>query len=133
MKDGDIASIRESLERLSDDYWDFHYTLTSKKSSKSMALLGASRVNDMLANVIYPQVISQHPERWADYLKLPAPMVSRTVKIAALRLLGVHGEGKTILKKAVHQQGLLQIYEDFCMRDNTDCAQCLFPEQIASW
>jgi hypothetical protein len=133
LKDGEVDSIREFLERLSDDYWDFHYTLTSKKSSKRMALIGASRVNDMLANVIYPLVVSTHPERWLDYLKLPAPMVSRPVKIAALRLLGGSEAGKAILKKAVHQQGLLQIYEDFCMRDNTDCAQCLFPEQVAKW
>jgi hypothetical protein len=28
-----------------------------------------------------------------------------------------------------HQQGLLQIYEDFCLQDNSDCAQCPFPEQ----
>jgi hypothetical protein len=28
---------------------------------------------------------------------------------------------------------LLQIYEDFCMQDNSDCAQCPFPEQMANW
>jgi hypothetical protein len=28
---------------------------------------------------------------------------------------------------------LLQIYEDFCMQDNSDCAQCPFPEQMRKW
>jgi hypothetical protein len=37
------------------------------------------------------------------------------------------------LRTVVHQQGLLQIYEDFCMQDNSDCAQCPFPEQMANW
>ena len=133
VKDGEVASIREFLEGLRDEYWDFHYTLTSRKSPKRMALVGESRVNDILANVIYPLVIASHPERWKDYLKLPAPMVSRTVKIAALRLLGENNDAKPILKKAAYQQGLLQIYEDFCMRDNTECAQCLFPEQTVKW
>ena len=37
------------------------------------------------------------------------------------------------LKSVTHQQALLQIYEDFCMQDNSDCAQCPFPEQMAKW
>jgi hypothetical protein len=28
---------------------------------------------------------------------------------------------------------LLQIYEDFCQRDSSDCEQCLFPSQLAKW
>lgn len=135
VKDGEIAMVRGFLEGLGNEYWDFHYTLTSRKSRSPMALIGAGRVNDMLANVIYPLVIGSHPERWKDYLKLPAPMINRTVKIAALRLLGGQHEAaaKSLLKKAVYQQGMLQIYEDFCMRDNSDCAQCPFPGQLAKW
>jgi hypothetical protein len=30
------------------------------------------------------------------------------------------------------QQALLQIYDDFCMQDASDCARCPFPEQVAS-
>ena len=134
VKGGEIGAVREFLEGLGDAYWDFHYTLTSRKSARRMALVGAGRVNDMLANVIYPLVIFSHPDRWKDYLKLPAPQANRPVKIAALRLLGGHqNAGKALLKKAACQQGLLQIYEDFCMRDDTACAQCPFPEQIAKW
>ncbi len=134
MKNGEIAAIRALLEGLSDEYWNFHYTLTSRKSARRMALIGAGRVNDMLANVIYPLVIPSHPASWNEYLALPAPLVNRPVKIAALRLLGGrHQAGKSILKRAACQQGLLQIYEDFCMRDNSGCAQCPFPEQLDKW
>jgi hypothetical protein len=28
---------------------------------------------------------------------------------------------------------LLQIYEDFCLQDNSDCAHCPFPEQMQRW
>ena len=134
VKDGEVAMVRAFLEGLSDEYWDFHYTLTSRKSARRMALVGEGRINDILANVIYPLVISTHPDRWKDYIKLPAAMASRPVKIAALRLLGGRDHaGKALVKKAVCQQGLLQIYEDFCTRDNTDCAQCPFPEQVAMW
>jgi len=132
-KEGNIMGIGEFFENLRDDYWDFHFTLTSKKSSKRMALVGPTRVNDMLANVFYPLVISSHPGRWKDYAKLPAPPASTRVKIAAARLLSSSATSREILKNAVNQQGLLQIYEDFCMQDNSDCAHCLFPGQIAQW
>lgn len=133
-REGEIAAVRSTLEELGDEYWGCHYTLTSRKSPRPMALLGEGRVNDILANVIYPLAVSAHPARWKDYLKLPAPLVSRPVKIAALRLLGGHENvAKSLLKKTACQQALLQIYEDFCMRDNTDCTQCPFPEQLAKW
>jgi hypothetical protein len=129
----DTAGLRGFFENLSDEYWDFHYTLTSKRSPKHMALIGAARTGDMLANIFYPLAIMRHPERWSDYAKLPAPLVSQRVEIAGVRLLGAHPELPKILKSAANQQGLLQIYEDFCMADNSDCANCLFPEQVTRW
>jgi Protein of unknown function (DUF2851) len=129
----DLGTMRVFFENLRDEYWDNHYTLTSKRSPKRMALIGATRAGDMLANVFYPLAILRHPGRWADYAKLPATLVSQRVEIAGVRLLGAHPELAAILKSAVNQQGLLQIYEDFCMTDNSDCANCLFPGQVARW
>jgi hypothetical protein len=37
------------------------------------------------------------------------------------------------MKTVAQQQGLLQIYEDFCLQDNSDCAHCPFPEQMGKW
>ena len=51
----------------------------------------------------------------------------------ATRLFGNDPRRKQFLKTVAHQQGLLQIYEDFCMQDNSDCAQCPFPEQMKRW
>lgn len=133
VKEGHIAKIGAALEKLEDEYWDRHFTLTSKKSAKPMALIGGSRVGDMMANIFYPLVAQSHPDRWADYMKLAGPPPSRRVKIAAVRLFGDAAGAKTILKSAANQQGMLQIYEDFCMRDDSDCAQCLFPKQLAQW
>src|SRR6266542_275269 len=49
------------------------------------------------------------------------------------RLFGNDPRRQQFLKTVAHQQGLLQIYEDFCMQDNSDCAQCPFPEQMRKW
>ena len=40
------------------------------------------------------------------------------------------GAPEAWLKTVVHQQGLLQIYEDFCLQDDSDCQRCTFPERV---
>ena len=130
----DARAIRNFFTLLGDAHWDFHFTLTSKKSSARMALVGASRVAEMLVNVFFPLAILDDAAHWEKLRKLHAPLGNKRADIAAMRLFG-DDETRTreLLKLAVRQQGLLQIYEDFCMRDNSDCANCPFPKQLQQW
>jgi hypothetical protein len=98
-----------------------------------MALVGESRVTEMLANVFFPIGIAAGSARWEEFAQLPAPLGNRRTEIAALRLFGDTPPGAKFLRSAAIQQGLLQIYEDFCQRDSSDCEQCLFPSQLAKW
>jgi hypothetical protein len=129
----DGAKIHRLLEALRDPYWDHHYTVRSAASAGAMALIGAARVTDMLANVFYPWVILERPERWEGYRTMAAEPASRRVKVAATRLFGVDPRQTELLRSVAFQQGLLQVYEDFCMQDASDCAGCLFPRQVAQW
>jgi hypothetical protein len=138
-----VAALRDTCEpealaaffdKLRDEYWDHHYTVTSKPSAKRMALIGDSRVTEMMVNVFLPLAVGRDPGRWITFKNLPAALSNQRVELAALRLFG---EGSAVagllVKSAAMQQGLLQIYEDFCQRDLSDCQQCLFPEQLAKW
>jgi len=127
-----VPAIRDFFAGLSGGYWDHHYTLTSPRSKKPMALVGNERVNGMLANVFFPIAILSDPERWEEYEKLPAMPGSRRVRIAALRLLGGGTQSSKFFRTVWGQEGLLQVYEDFCMQDASGCANCLFPAQIAA-
>jgi hypothetical protein len=106
-----------------------------------MALIGESRVADILANVLFPFWLAHDAEAstpptmslWSEYAKLPAQLSNRRLETAATRLFGNDSRRQEFLKTVAHQQGLLQIYEDFCMQDNSDCAQCPFPEQVRKW
>lgn len=129
----EATAIHEFFAKLKDEYWDFHYTVSSKTSPRRMALVGESRVTEMLANVFLPLAIAQDESRWADFKKLRATLANQRVEIAALRLFGEGARMKEYLKSVALQQGLLQIYEDFCLRDASDCALCLFPRQLAKW
>ena len=77
--------------------------------------------------------IVEDERRWIGFKNLRAALGNRRVEIAALRLFGDSPRKPELLKSAAMQQGLLQIYEDFCQRDASDCEQCLFPTQLAKW
>ena len=136
-----VSPVQNFFQSLDHPFWNFHYTLTSKAAPKKMALIGEARVADILANVLFPFWLahdldpsgSLEKNVWAEYLKLPAQLSNRRLETGATRLFGDDPRRKQFLKTVVNQQGLLQIYEDFCMQDNSDCAQCPFPEQMKRW
>ena len=98
-----------------------------------MALVGETRITEILANVILP--FRQLRERvvWPDYAQLPARLTNRRLETGAARLFGDDPRRPRFLRTVAQQQGLLQIYEDFCLQDDSDCAQCPFPEQMLKW
>lgn len=114
-------------------FWNFHYTLASNPAAKEMALVGQSRIAEILANVLLPFFQAEGAEVWAAYEKLPARLSNRRLETGAARLFDGDPRRPHFTKTIAQQQGLLQIYEDFCLRDNSDCAQCPFPEQMQKW
>lgn len=125
--------MREFLLGLSHPYWDFHYTLTSEPSPTRMALVGESRLLEIEANVIVPWRLAQGRDVWPEYAGRPGRLTNRRVETGAARLFGDDPRRRSFLRTLAGQQGLLQIYEDFCLQDESDCAQCPFPEQMRKW
>jgi hypothetical protein len=126
-------STHDFLLDLRHPFWDFHYTLTSEAAPAEMAIVGDSRIADILANVLLPFFLAEGAEIWTAYEKLPARLTNRRLETGATRLFGGDPRRVQFTKTIAHQQGLLQIYEDFCLQDNSDCAQCPFPEQMQKW
>jgi hypothetical protein len=114
-------------------FWNFHYTLTADPAKREMALVGQSRIADILANVLLPLFLAEGSDVWPAYEKLAARLSNRRLETGATRLFGGDPRRPIFTKTIAHQQGLLQIYEDFCLQDNSDCAQCPFPEQMRKW
>ena len=126
-------ALRNFLLALQHPYWSHHYTLTSEPVAKKMALVGDSRVAEILANVAFPFLAARGAQIWNDFEKLPARLSNRRLETAVTRLFGGNARGRTFTRTVAQQQGLLQIYEDFCLQDNSDCAHCPFPEQMQKW
>ena len=127
------AAIRRLLLELEHPFWQHHYTLISDAAAKQMALIGETRIAEIMANVVFPWLAAQGADTWRDYHKLPAKLTNRRLETAVTRLFGDDPRQRAFVRTVVNQQGLLQIYEDFCLQDNSDCAHCPFPEQMQKW
>jgi hypothetical protein len=124
---------QDFFRKLHHPFWNFHYTLTSEPAAREMALVGESRIAEILANVLLPFFLADGSDVWPVYEKLPARLSNRRLKTGAARLFGGDLRCPHFTRTIAQQQGLLQIYEDFCLQDNSDCAQCPFPEQMRKW
>ena len=122
-----------ALLSLHHDYWDRHYTLLAEPAKSPVALIGGTRVQEMLANVVYPLLLPDRESLWEDFCSLPARLDNGKVKLARARLFGASPLAYAFQKRVFHQQGLLQLYEDFCLEDDSNCTDCPFPERLKEW
>lgn len=136
---GDVRTLRRFFQTLDHRFWKNHFTLSANSTREPMKLIGDSRVSEILANTIFPFWATMESANlgratlWEEYSKLPSRLSNRKLETGATRLFGDDPRRKELLKTVAHQQGLLQIYEDFCLQDNSDCAHCPFPEQMGQW
>ena len=130
---GTRAGLAEFFTGLRHQFWSTHYTLGAEEAAAPLALIGNSRVTEILANVIYPLALADAREVRSEYQQLRAQLSNQSVRIAAARLFADDPRRRDFLRSVFPQQGLLQIYQDFCLRDASDCAHCPFPEQVRNW
>ena len=130
---GRMTAVRKFFVQLDHQFWNTHYTLVAEPMSKPIALIGESRINEILANILFPFWTCLGADVWPEYAKLPASLSNRRLETGATRLFGDDPHREVFLRTVANQQGLLQIYEDFCLQDNSDCANCPFPEQMRTW
>ncbi|BBO16537.1 conserved hypothetical protein [Candidatus Brocadia pituitae] len=118
---------------ISDSYWSHHYTLQGKKLAKPVKLLGKERVSHIFINVIIPILLvyarRHHNTKWEKILHLtyrnytPLPGTSVT-KFMSSRIFGQPDAPKKLITSARRQQGLYQVFKDFCENDNMSCNRC---------
>jgi hypothetical protein len=130
---GMAEAVRCYFGELTHAFWDTHYTIMAEPMSKPIALIGESRISEILANVLFPYWTCLGADVWPEYSRLPAALSNRRLETGATRLFGDDPRRDNFLRTVANQQGLLQIYEDFCLQDNSDCAHCPFPEQMRNW
>ncbi len=134
------ASLRETLEVPTDDFWSWHWTLRSRRFARPQPLLGPTRVSDLAVNVVLPwlwiraregQNAALQTRLEDDYFRWPPAEDNSVLRLGRERLLG--RADRRVLPDAAAQQGLIQLVKDFCDHCDSTCAGCKLPGLVTDF
>lgn len=122
------------FSELTDEYWSRHFTLGGRRQNRALELIGAARAAEIVANIVLPFAAAHPPlaaaaaDRYAALKPAPSHAILR---LAGQQLFAA--AASRVVKTARQQQGLIQIFQDFCLTDTSACASCQFPELVRRW
>ena len=137
--DGDPAKL---FLQVRDEYWSRHFTLGGKTQAKPVELIGAERAAQIVANVALPFVAAMADSDGDDrlaakvrarYAALPAREVNGLLRLAAQQFFADNTDTRRYLVTERRQQGMMQLFLDFCVNDKSGYRLCRFPELAAAW
>jgi len=133
LESADGESARDLLLSASHPEWNHRFSLSGKRSEKSQHLIGADRADAFLFNVFWPIAYDIAPDKTEIALKAARTsadsLASRRTRVRLFKTTFV----KSLARRMLATEGLLQIYQDFCLQDRSACGQCEFPEWINRW
>jgi len=124
----------DDLQNLDAGYWARRFSFSSKPQQAPVALIGKSRADEIVLNVLIPFLATQKsPAPFNQGLldRLPSDSDNGTVRQTAFALLGPD-HPPSLYRSGLRKQGLLQIFHDFCLNDRSRCATCELPAILDS-
>ncbi len=112
-----------------NSHWAWHHSLSSPRLAKPLALIGPGRAAALLNNVIAPWMAVMYPDApniTAILQNLPPEDDNRFIRHTAHALFG-HDHNPALYRSGLRQQGLLQIFHDFCLNSREGCGACSLP------
>ncbi|PTX92019.1 hypothetical protein DB346_23995 [Verrucomicrobia bacterium LW23] len=136
---GERSSVRfeSEMEALSDPFWNGRASLSATLGNAGArhALVGGDRIAEMLTNIYWP-FVAMHGEAELEAAVRALDALpggdNQLTRLARQRVLGGASIGE-LGSSALVQQGLLQIYHDYCVPDASACELCPFPELLEKW
>ncbi len=128
-----VKPLADFLHGLRHPFWSHHHTLTSARSVSAISVFGKNLALELAANHLIPLALHEGRFTYDDYFRLRHSAINQKLKRCGIRLFGSEEAAKPFLRRLCHQQGMLQLYHDFCLEDFSDCENCPFPEQLSQW
>ena len=134
---GDMRVVIKKLETiflsLEDPFWSHHLVLGGGRRKTPARLVGQERTAILLINVIIPLLLlyaRRHEDKETEgvlheiYSHYPRLQPDSIVRFMTERI--VPEKSAKIVNSARRQQGLHQLYRDFCQRGDVRCDRCGF-------
>jgi hypothetical protein len=112
-------------------YWAWRGSFSKPRHARAEALIGAGRIAAIFNNVLIPWWAATNAIQVDSLLlnTLPQEDSNRFIKHTAHALFG-HDHSPTLYHSGLRQQGLLQIFHDFCLSSKNGCAGCPLPSAL---
>lgn len=110
-------------------HWEKRLSLTGSKQTKSAAMLGKDRIAAILINILIPFLNAIDCDITGLIEELP-PENFNAVTRAMLELLTGPDTNTALYRHALVQQGLIQIFSDFCLDKHNSCSTCPFAKAL---
>lgn len=113
------------------EHWLHHLGFGGATRPTPVALVGSARRAAWGANVVLPLLAASGADMAALLPVLPPEQVNSVMRQTAHRLLGRDHNPSLYAKSNLRQQGLMQIFHDFCLAQRAGCATCPFADALA--
>ncbi len=137
-----IKNTESIFLELYDDYWSYYYTFGGKRLKGPERLIGRERSSIMFINVIIPVLLAYARKRedlvleealFKAYKLHPKLSHNNVTRFMSCRIFGQDIQKRNIVNNARRQQGLIQIFKDFCESDDVACKGCVLLLSIDSF
>ena len=128
-----FRQIATFFQPIANTYWQHRLTFGGKRQLVMIALMGAHRVAAIISNVFVPFLAALgNPRvmRPAFLRRLPPEENNQIVRQTAHNLLGPD-HNPNLYRSGLRQQGLIQIFHDFCLTDRSRCENCTLLKTLA--
>ncbi len=124
-----VAALLDWLDVRADTFWGHYASRLGPRSTRPVALIGRSRASAILINVCVPMTAALGLDApfaagWLERLPPEAP--SGRLRAVAHTLFGPQ-HPPSLYRDGLRRQGVLQIFQDYCLHNRSHCAECAFP------
>jgi len=121
------------------DYWSWHYTPGGKPLKQKQQIVGPDRSREVVINIalpiglIYARASKSVPLEQALRTLFQAqnrPEDNKWVRFMKHYILGNQEDMLKVLTSDQQTQGLMQIYQDYCTKNENNCLRCKFPGMV---
>ncbi|MFH1226741.1 MAG: DUF2851 family protein [Planctomycetota bacterium] len=137
-----IDSLRGIFSVGPQGYWSYRSSFSSRPFTRPLALVGADRADEIIVNIIIPFMLLYSRRNKDDnlarsvtefYCAFPPLADNYIIEFMRYRMFKedtVRYQG--VVDTALRQQGLLQVFNDFCRKGSEECDSCGFNQALAN-
>jgi len=113
------------------EFWKRRLSFAGKPQDSEVELIGAGRVSAMLSNVVIPFLAATGVNIAPLLAHLPPEENNNLIRRTAYALFG-RDHNPALYQTGLRQQGLLQIFHDFCLNNKTACRACRLADALSA-